>query len=169
MPFLLTTTLPLRVSAGVFLKNQNPQLPIMNNSPIYLTWADHSKLRQLLATMVGARPSPALQKLKEEVDRAVVVDPSGLPEGYVTLESEVEYEDLESNEVESYIITLPERANIDERRLSVLAPIGTALIGYRVGDIVQWNTPGGSRQLKIRRVTSAAVLAANGPAVPSWG
>jgi len=169
MPFLLTTTLPLRVSAGVFLKNQNPQLPIMNNSPIYLTWADHSKLRQLLATMVGARPSPALQKLKEEVDRAVVVDPSGLPEGYVTLESEVEYEDLESNEVESYIITLPERANIDERRLSVLAPIGTALIGCREGDIVRWNTPGGSRQLKIRRVTSAAALAANGPAVPSWG
>jgi len=141
----------------------------MNNSPIYLTWADHSKLRQLLATMVGARPSPALQKLKEEVDRAVVVDPSGLPEGYVTLESEVEYEDLESNEVESYIITLPERANIDERRLSVLAPIGTALIGCREGDIVRWNTPGGSRQLKIRRVTSAAALAANGPAVPSWG
>jgi len=141
----------------------------MNTSPIYLTWDDHSKLRHLLATTIGARPGPALQKLKEEVDRALVIDPSGIPEGYVTLESEVEYEDLESNEVESYIITIPERANVDQRRLSVLAPIGTALIGCRVGDIVRWNTPGGSRQLKIRRVTSAAALAANGPAVPSWG
>ena len=140
----------------------------MNTSPIYLTWDDHSKLRHLLAVTLGARPSPALQKLKAEVDRALVIDPSGIPEGFVTLESEVEFEDLETKGIEKYIITVPERADIDANRLSVLAPIGTALIGCRVGDTIRWSTPGGSRRLKIRRVTAPARVAADSPAVPSW-
>lgn len=141
----------------------------MNNSTIYLSWDDHSKLRLLLRSMLNSRSSTALLNLKEEVERAVVMDPSAIPPEFVTLESEVEYEDLETNEIERYIITFPERANIAEKRLSVLAPIGTALIGCREGDIVRWSTPGGYRRLKIRRVTAAAQVAANAPAVPSWG
>lgn len=156
------------IARANFQKSKN-KITVMNTSPIYLTWDDHSKLRHLLATTLGSSPSPALKKLKEEVDRALVIDPSGIPEGYVTLESEVEYEDLETGGIESYIITVPARANIDDKRLSVLAPIGTALIGCRVGDTVRWNTPGGSRRLKIHRVTSAATLAASEPAMPSWG
>ena len=72
------------------------------------------------------------------------------------MESSVEFEDLGTGEVEEYTVTFPERARVEEKRLSILAPIGIALIGYRVGDIVQWTTPGGLRQLKIRRVTPPA-------------
>jgi regulator of nucleoside diphosphate kinase len=68
----------------------------------------------------------------------------------------VEFEDLGTGEVEEYTITFPERANVEKKRLSILAPIGTALIGYRVGDLVSWSTPGGVRQLKIRRVNVPA-------------
>lgn len=141
----------------------------MNHSTIYLTWDDHAKLRTLLAATVTARSSNALLKLREEVDRAVVIDPSAIPAGVVTLDSEVEYEDLETKEVEQYVLTFPDRANIDEKRLSILSPIGTALIGYREGDIVKWHTPGGTRQLKIRRVIAAADLVSSKPAMPSWG
>jgi regulator of nucleoside diphosphate kinase len=68
------------------------------------------------------------------------------------MDSTVEFEDLGTNEIEEYTITFPDRANVDEKRLSILAPIGTALIGCRVGDVVSWSTPGGTRQLKVRQV-----------------
>ncbi len=88
------------------------------------------------------------------------------------MDSTVEFEDLGTNEIEAYIITFPDRADVEQKRISILAPIGTALIGCRVGDIVKWSTPGGIRQLKVRRVaapvapsvsfaTSSAFFAAN--------
>jgi regulator of nucleoside diphosphate kinase len=84
------------------------------------------------------------------------------------MESCVEFEDLGSGEVEAYTITFPDRANVEEKRLSILAPIGTALIGFREGGVVTWNTPGGVRQLKIRRVTPPKVEPSDVPP-PSAG
>jgi regulator of nucleoside diphosphate kinase len=125
----------------------------MNHTPIYITRDDNSKLRLLLATALHSNASASLQKLREELDRAAVIDPAGIPAGVVTMESTVEFEDLGTSEIEEYTITFPDRANVENKRLSILAPIGTALIGCRVGDVVSWSTPGGVRQLKVRRVT----------------
>lgn len=72
-----------------------------------------------------------------------------------------------TDEIEEYIITFPERANIEQRRISILAPIGTALIGCRVGDIVKWSTPGGIRQIKVRRVAPTAKSAETITASPT--
>ncbi|MCR6655722.1 MAG: nucleoside diphosphate kinase regulator [Opitutus sp.] len=125
----------------------------MNHTPIYISRDDYSKLRLLIATALYSNASAALSKLRDELDRAAVIDPADFPADVVTMNSTVEFEDLGASEVEEYTITFPEKANIEERRISILAPIGTALIGCRVGDIVQWSTPGGIRQLKVRRVT----------------
>ncbi|MBS0663220.1 MAG: nucleoside diphosphate kinase regulator [Verrucomicrobia bacterium] len=127
-----------------------------NNSPIFLTREDYTKLRLLVASASRPLNKPAPHGLERELDRAVVVDPAAIPPDVVTLDSRVEYEDIETGEVAEYVITLPERANVDQRRISVLAPIGTALIGFRVGDVVRWATPGGARELTIRRVTREA-------------
>jgi regulator of nucleoside diphosphate kinase len=129
----------------------------MNHTPIYITRDDYSKLRLLLATALYSNKSAALEKLRAELDRASVIDPLAMPSDVVTMDSTVEFEDLDSGEVEEYTITFPERANVEHQRLSVLAPIGTALIGCRVGDLVNWSTPGGVRQLKVRRVAPAPV------------
>lgn len=126
----------------------------MNHTPIYISREDYAKLRLLLATALHSNASAALQKLREELDRAAVIDPAAFPRDVVTMDSTVEYEDLASSEVETYTITFPDRADVDRKRISILAPIGTALIGCRVGDIVKWSTPGGVRQLKLRRVTA---------------
>ncbi|HVZ65095.1 MAG TPA: nucleoside diphosphate kinase regulator [Lacunisphaera sp.] len=127
----------------------------MNHTPIYISRDDNSKLRRLLATPIYA---PAmlgpLRKLREELDRAMVIDSSALPDDIVTMDSTVEFEDLATGEIEEYTLTYPDRADVEQKRISILAPIGTALIGYRVGDRVKWPTPGGIRELKIRRVTS---------------
>ena len=128
----------------------------MNHTPIYISRDDYSKLRLLIATALHSNASAALAKLRDELDRAAVIDPAAFPAGVVTMNSTVEFEDLGTSEIEEYTITFPESADIDHGRISILAPIGTALIGCRVGDIVKWSTPGGIRQLKVRRVTAPA-------------
>lgn len=126
----------------------------MNHTPIYLSRYDYTKLRLLLSTALYSRTAqPTLRNLRAELDRAAVIDPAAFPAGVVTMDSRVEFEDVETGEIEAYTITFPERADVDAGRMSVLAPIGTALIGCRVGDLVQWSTPGGIRRLKVRSVT----------------
>lgn len=128
----------------------------MNHSPIYITRDDNSKLRLLLARALYSNANGALRSLRDELDRAAIIDPAAFPAGIVTMESRVEFEDLATSEIEEYTITFPDRANVDEKRISILTPIGTALIGCREGAVVKWATPGGIRELKIRRVTAPA-------------
>ncbi len=130
----------------------------MNHTPIYISREDYSRLRLLLATALHSNASPALRKLSDELDRAAVVDSYSLPPEVVTMDATVEFEDLETSEVEEYTITFPDRADIERKRISILAPIGTALLGCRAGDIVKWATPGGIRQLKVRRVAAPAAV-----------
>jgi regulator of nucleoside diphosphate kinase len=140
---------------------------IMNHTPIYISRDDYTKLRLLLATALYSNSNGALQKLREELDRAAIIDTTAFPADVVTMESTVEFEDLATSEIEEYTITFPDRADVERKRISILAPIGTALIGCRVGDIVKWTTPGGIRQLKVRRValpTNSSGASAAAPA-----
>lgn len=139
----------------------------MNHTPIYISRDDYAKLRLLLATALHSNGSSALHKLREELDRAAVIDPAAFPPGIVTMDSTVQYEDLGTGEIEEYTIVFPDRANVERKRLSILAPIGTALIGCRVGDIVNWSTPGGVRQLKVRQVTPPAPEPTEPSAIPA--
>lgn len=129
---------------------------MINHTPIYITRDDYTKLRLLLATSLHSRANAPIRNLRDELDRAAVIDSSELPADVVTMDSTVEFEDLSTGEVEEYTITFPDRADVEHKRISILAPIGTALIGCRAGDTVQWSTPGGIRQLKVRRVVAAA-------------
>ncbi len=140
----------------------------MNHTPIYISRQDYTKLRLLLATALHSKTSAALENLRAELDRAAIIDPAAFPADVVTMDSTVEFEDLGSSEVEEYAITFPENANVDRKRISILAPIGTALIGCRVGDIVKWSTPGGIRQLKVRRVTAPAPASVSVAAPPAF-
>lgn len=139
----------------------------MNHTPIYITRDDNTKLRLLLATALYSNASSALRKLRDELDRAAVIDSSALPAEVVTMDSTVKFEDLETSEIDEYTITFPDRADVKRKRVSILAPIGTALLGCRVGDVVKWSTPGGIRQLKVRRVTAPDSATAAVDSAPS--
>ncbi len=127
----------------------------MNHNPIYITREDNSKLRLLIAAALYSNANVALQNLRRELDRALVIEREAIPDGVVTMESRVEFEDLGTGEIEAYSITFPDRADVDAERISILAPIGIALIGCREGQVVSWATPGGIRRLKIKHVTPA--------------
>jgi regulator of nucleoside diphosphate kinase len=68
------------------------------------------------------------------------------------MNSTVRVGDLETGEEETYTLVYPEEADIEANRLSVLAPVGTALIGYRAGDVVEWPVPAGVRRFRVEAV-----------------
>ncbi len=126
----------------------------MDNKIIYITKADIKKLRNLIAgvKMSGSKSRADLDALEKELNRAKVVNPKRIPEEVITMNSKVRLCDLASGEEMIYTIVYPSDANMEHNKISVLAPIGTALLGYRVGDVVEWTVPSGVRSLKIQEV-----------------
>jgi regulator of nucleoside diphosphate kinase len=120
---------------------------------IHLSLADYRLISRLLAGLPVKNES--LHRLRRELAHAVVLEPSLIPPTVVGINSRVELEDLDSKETESYTLVAPDRADADQQRISLLAPVGAALIGYREGDEVEWPTPGGLRRLRVLKVTRA--------------
>ena len=123
----------------------------MSSRTIYITKPDMQKLRALIAGVQAGSPKPKtnLEKLEKELDRAKLVSPQKIPKDVITMNSRVRVLDIESGEESTYTIVFPSEANITSNKISILAPIGTALLGYRVGDIVDWEVPSGLKRLKI--------------------
>ena len=120
---------------------------------IFVTKPDLGKLRGLLeARHAGySYDRPYLDKLEEELERAEIVDSYAVAPDVVTMNSEVRLKDLDSGEVSVYRLVFPSQAR-SENHVSVLAPIGTAMLGYRAGDVVEWQVPKGIRRLQILEV-----------------
>jgi regulator of nucleoside diphosphate kinase len=121
---------------------------------IYITQQDMVRLQKLLDEAVRpARKLPEhLQALAGEMSRAVVVAAKAVPADVVTMNSRVVLTDLETGEDETYTLVFPDAADISEHRISVLAPVGTGMLGYRVGSVFEWPVPGGMRRLKVSGV-----------------
>lgn len=121
---------------------------------IYVTSQDKQRLEDLLIEMQARNPREHgdLNGLLEELDRAVIVDPDNLPGDVITMNSRAEMRDLESGETVTFTLVFPSEADIDEEKISVLAPIGAGMLGYRVGDEFEWNVPGGLRRMKVTKV-----------------
>lgn len=93
-----------------------------------------------------------LTVLSEELDRAVVVLPEQMPANVVTMHSQVLLRDLASNEELEYVVVYPENADIIQGRISVVSPIGAALLGRKVGDAIRVRVPAGVRRMRIERL-----------------
>lgn len=118
--------------------------------PPSITVSSHDLARlEALLDSPAASALPAAAALSDELTRAAVKAPGEMPEGVVKMHSRVECEDATSGE--KYVLTLvyPREANVDEHKVSVLAPVGTALLGLSIGQSIDWDAPGG-RKLKLR-------------------
>jgi regulator of nucleoside diphosphate kinase len=126
----------------------------MTDRTIHITEFDNQRLRELLAEarFTGYSGKEYLLGLEKELDRAQVVDPKTVPPDLVTMNSKVRLEDLETGEEMVYTLVFPEYANLAENKISILAPIGTAILGYRVGDTFEWKVPGGISRIKIKEL-----------------
>lgn len=118
------------------------------SAPLIMTLNDFRKL----SSLVKYTDSDAMELLDAELNRASVVIDEELPKDVVSMNSKVSYIDLETRQESIVTLVFPHDAKIEENRISVLAPIGAALIGLRVGQTIEWPLPNG-RQKKIQ-VTS---------------
>ena len=128
----------------------------MTKSSIVITEADFERLGALLASEFAKAISPVeyLDDLRDELKKARIVRPHKVPRNVVTMNSTVTLRDLETGEREAYTLVYPDQADIAHHRLSVLAPVGTAILGQRVGEEIKWKVPYGWRRLKVQRVVS---------------
>jgi len=126
----------------------------MRKNYITITSADHDRLLKLIdsARLDWRISSDHLHALEGELARATLVEQDELPPDTVAMHSTVWFYDLDTDESERYTLVLPSEADVTCNRISVLAPIGTALLGFRVGDTLKWRVPQGSRRLKITKV-----------------
>lgn len=97
-------------------------------------------------------PPPSLSRLERELQQAAVVKPTEVPATVVTMNSTVEVVHLDTEERRTLTLVFPSLASIDAGRVSVLAPLGTALLGCHEGEQVTWETPRGPRQLQVERI-----------------
>lgn len=126
----------------------------MSSRDIYITEFDLNRLRDVLQARINAkvRDRDHLESLQHELDRAHVVDPSVIPHDVVTMNSQVRIEDMDTGMENVYTLVFPSEASIPEKKISILAPIGTALLGSRAGGTVDWPVPAGMRSVRIQEV-----------------
>ena len=126
----------------------------MEQRTIYVTEHDMKRLRDLIdkAKELDRRGNQYLESLEGELSRGVLVAPADIPPNVVTMNSRVRLLDLDTQEEMVYTLVFPSEADLAESRISVLAPIGTAMLGYRVGDTFAWKVPDGTRRLQVVEV-----------------
>ncbi|HPC18859.1 MAG: nucleoside diphosphate kinase regulator [Kiritimatiellae bacterium] len=123
----------------------------MSTRKIYITATDRQRLNNMLESALAAenRDKTFLKELARELANAETVDPKSVPPHVVTMNSRVVVKDVASGETSEYTLVFPEQADVAQNRLSVVSPIGTAILGYAKGDTITWQTPGGPRQIRI--------------------
>ena len=123
-----------------------------------------------LHALVGARAAGSTrdlahrERLEEELARSVPIASAEVPSDVVTMHSEVRVRDLAENVAQTYTLVFPHEADVSSGRLSILAPLGTALLGYREGDEIEWPMPGGVRRVQIESVRQGPAATAHGAA-----
>ena len=126
----------------------------MHERRLFITDTDRDRLEKLLlgTRQWSSRDKAHLQALEEELDKAYTVESREIPGDVVTMRSQVRVRDMKSGTEMDISVVFPSEADSEQGKISVLAPIGTALLGYRVGDVVEWKVPGGLRRLKVERI-----------------
>jgi len=116
----------------------------------YITQQDMARLRPLIEGIKHSRDD--LRGLQAELERARVVTAADLPPDVITMNSKARLRDLDTGEEMIFTVVFPGKASIEHDKISVVAPIGTAMLGHRVGDKFEWEVPAGSVRLQVEEV-----------------
>ncbi len=126
----------------------------MAQRKIFITGFDKKRLEELIAVAeeFGAKERKELALLTEELARATIVASKDIPANIVTMNSKVLLRDLDTDEEMAYTLVFPIDADISHGAISVLAPVGMALLGYCEGDVIEWPVPDGVRHIRIEKI-----------------
>jgi regulator of nucleoside diphosphate kinase len=125
-------------------------------TPVILLRNDFEILNGFVKNLQGMQVNEKenFSKLYEELKKAQIVDAENFPGDIVRLNSTVVIKDLKTKRDMTITIVLPQKADIKQKKVSVLAPIGTALIGFRKGQTVSWQVPSGKKDFMIMEVNN---------------
>ena len=127
------------------------EMLLMQKRSIYITTFDFHRLLDLIDAYRNSdhHKKVHIDALETELETAQVVDAKHIPADVVTMNSTVNLKNLATDEEITLTLVFPKDANVEEQKISVMAPIGMALLGYRVGDMVEWKVPGGWKKFQI--------------------
>lgn len=121
---------------------------MMTPKNIFVTESDYNRLMKLIPSVKSA-----FESLEEELGRAIIVRSDEISPDVVTMRSKIRFSDLDTHEEWAVTLVYPDEANLDEGKISILAPVGSALIGLSAGETIEWPLPNGkTRKLKITQV-----------------
>lgn len=123
----------------------------MDARAIYITENDLSRLEEILVT-TNFRERKDLQRLDEELASARIVDPQDVPPDVVTMNSRVKLRDLHADKEMTISLVFPRDANIADGKISVLSPIGTAILGYGAGDTLDLAVRSFAKKIRIEEI-----------------
>lgn len=127
----------------------------MSATKIYITEFDLKRLKELIKVAGEFGDKRVVQHLEEldgELDNADLVQSQEIPHDVITMNSTFRLRNLDTGETVVYTLVFPSEAASANGKISVLAPIGTAVLGYRVGDVVEWPVPAGLKRLRIDEI-----------------
>jgi regulator of nucleoside diphosphate kinase len=114
--------------------------PGSQHPPIVMSRLDYERIEALLEDAHGRGIDTAA--LEAELERADVVEPAQMPSDVISMNSTARFRDEDSGEERELTLVYPRDANADTGRVSILAPVGSALLGVRVGQSIHWPLPG---------------------------
>jgi len=114
--------------------------------PIYLTQTDLDRLWDLLEAYPTGSGGRRFDKLEDELVRAVIMPRDQIPKDVVTMNSRVVFEDETTAQRREVTLVYPGKADINAGKISILVPVGTALLGLRAGQSIDWELPGGQKR-----------------------
>lgn len=122
----------------------------MNNETI-LSRIDYSRLNSMILNLLDSKESNLLDlnRLNMQIKRAKLVEPKRIKPDCVTMNSVVQVVFLKSGTSKTLHLAYPKEANYKDGSISVLSPLGCALLGYKKGESVSFNAPGGSQTVVI--------------------
>lgn len=121
---------------------------MQTQAPLTLSSLDVERLERLLETPAVAA-LPVAGALRGEIERASIVRPEDIPDGVVTMNSVVHCRDEVSGLEHRFTLVYPREADSAAGKISVLAPVGAALLGLSIGQSIDWDAPGGRLQLRV--------------------
>lgn len=128
---------------------------MIQQATICISQTDRDRLGNLIELMRNQRDSSNatyVNKLEDELEFAEVVALEDIPSDVITMRSKVKLKDLDTNAEEVYSIVFPTEANSGEGKISILAPLATAILGRKRGDTVEFQAPSRLRRLKVLEV-----------------
>lgn len=123
----------------------------MTDRVIYMTSTDRERLANL-ARRIEAKDRGDLADLVDEMNRAIVIPADEIPSDVITMNSRVRLLDLDTGSAVEYTLVYPAEADFARGKISIVAPIGAAMIGYRAGDEIEWDVAGVRRRFKVEAV-----------------